>query len=1559
MAEELVEIDGNETWTPPEVKKKSVSPSSEWTPPEVIKKKGSTPVLDSGGDSTTTLEDTTSVSREAVTPEGTGLSESVAGKRTRKQQIQLLKPRVAEILSTPFYDNPENRKAFYNKISDRYTTEEMSELVDELEKEKPQALSFAVLDASRKLDEKATAITDAMKGVSPIPSLAYQSIKSPIEGVYHGVQKIGETKKIAKEEGVGEAALNVGAGTLQTVLSGASAMNPVIAAFTVGGKAVEQVPGGEQVTGTAMAPVETYLSQPIIEKYKKAGEKPPSWIENTGIVSDLLWNLILFKGTDVTIKKFKEGKATPEDVKAVTDKATIDDIKKATDQTISQPEQKVMTFSKQAQELMADIEKANEEAKPIIGKALEENEANLTAAQTELINEQVTKAHDIALEGKKQRLKKEANTVESDVAKQAINNEIKTITDQQAEPPPVVEEPIPVTNEKGKGETQTEGVLTPEGTTPAEPVSSGELPSEVINEPVNTTDNAIPERSTTEIPVEEPPGNSEAVVEGIPGSEKSSGVQKPKGTTRSKGSDTPASEKVGDEVRFIHAGSNRTGRIIGEADGKVEIEGTEGWNKGFKYKIDKSDILKEGETAKSRLEKSFNDKVDETAEKVKKKLKPKGAEGLNISKAGLGFDEVIDVAAKGIKTAYKAGTDIHKAIDDAIKYIKENWDDTWGKFDEAEVKKTFEEANAPAIDKKIAAEEIKGDIEKMEKDVFGSATTTPSFKRTIPGKIFGLLGKAQEKTTVKLSKKIGDGIDKAVEKGLVSKNKYIQKVAKALNAFARLGLTRDKIKATDELFGGIERAKAEAGEINDNLRNVVDNNKESLQRVHRVLDPELYSKKSFKEFSDDLKSEMGDEAFAELTDADIKELFDAREESISGAETPLTYADLTPAEQKLFDLIRQVNDVTHKINFVTGRISHQTYIANKGNYIGRAYDSFEIPTDASKEMRDAGKKIQSGIYKQRTEIDDWKLEHKITDPVYLTAKRIYQTYANKSVAEYATWVKENKPEFVSEVERKGFTKLGTGYGDLSNKFVADNVAQDLKGFFFTNQGTQAVYDAFKAYDKMPVRQFYKKLFTVFNPGTQLGNITGDNIFGFLVGVDPITLNKNLAWAVKESGDYGSTYRYLLDKGLLKSDLTKEDLTNSLKNYSDLVDAASNSKNPLLWMKEKAENIYSSMDDLYKMAAFRSLMEQGMTPERAIELTQAGFQNSKRIPKVYDFAAKTPVIGNPFARWGADLARIIKTAVTERPLQTIGFLGALQSIAYAGSQLSGESEIDRKIREERPGAPKIPLPFGMSVPLGVKVGNAELNVARLISPFFIYTGIEDDAATQAWMKFSPYPVDFVSKTTNPNGELAAFVGKNINDPLFNFIQTIPGINADFRGKPILDPNETAYKESTLTPQEKMVNSMRFLARAYIPYANETTSIYDAAMGQEDYFGRKKNVGQALLKLMGVKVEKFGEEQVIKALTNKVESSAYEFMENGKKINTVKKLLETQKIDEPKAIERLSVIMEQQAKLISKVQDNIEEAKQKMTQEQLDVVISEMKGLNSAVNNYEEVQQTLPK
>jgi len=703
-------------------------------------------------------------------------------------------------------------------------------------------------------------------------------------------------------------------------------------------------------------------------------------------------------------------------------------------------------------------------------------------------------------------------------------------------------------------------------------------------------------------------------------------------------------------------------------------------------------------------------------------------------------------------------------------------------------------------------------------NVLGYSTKAPKGGTREAGLWTRTLRKGQEAITTK------------VEEGMGSENSIIRTAASTLqNFFKGLGMSPERAKASAELRGEMGVANQRAYDVMETLYESIGHNKKSLERINAVLDPSV-------------------------------------------SKIKISFDDLTKKEKQVYGLIREGLDLVHDISYANGHISPELYVANKSKYVPRLYDVTELPPEVNQFVTQ-GKKIVNNLYKHRKDVDAWKIDNSLNDPVYALGKRLSQVETNSAIKKYTDFLANNE-RFISDVEKPGFTKLSDSpaYGALSGKWVMNSAAEDLKGFFFSNQAMQNLYDVFRAYDRMPIRQLQKKLLTVFNPTTNVGNVVSDQVFGFLTGIDPLTLNKNLLNLKENPATFKKLNDYLIRQGITRTDITRTDFVNKLASIDELAKGRKDGKLKLL--TNKVQKFYGGTDDAYKIAALKSLLDKGFTLEEATRKVADGFQNYSNVGKFYDLASKTPIIGKPFIKFQGDLIRIIKNGVVNNPLGLITFLGTLKGISYLSSKLTGESDEDRKTRENRFAAPMIP---GLNIPLTWQTPIGEINIARYISPF--YANNETTNIASDVFPFVP--------NIDREKDVASNIALNVNDPLVSPLIQL-AVNRDFRGKPISDPEENKYQPSTLTPEEKLKNQAIFLGRAYTPPpVNSAIDVAQVVSTGKNMYGTPQTVGQSIARLGGIKVSQYGPEE-IQAIRDK--DAEYQQKRNesiNKQINSVHK------------------------------------------------------------------------
>jgi hypothetical protein len=216
-------------------------------------------------------------------------------------------------------------------------------------------------------------------------------------------------------------------------------------------------------------------------------------------------------------------------------------------------------------------------------------------------------------------------------------------------------------------------------------------------------------------------------------------------------------------------------------------------------------------------------------------------------------------------------------------------------------------------------------------------------------------------------------------------------------------------------------------------------------------------------------------------------------------------------------------------------------------------------------------------------------------------------------------------------------------------------------------------------------------------------------------------------------------------------------------------------------------------------------------------------------------------------------RITGNAVTKKPLSTSIYLAALYYMP--GLILSSigwdeeETELEQELRESRPFIPKMDL-GAVNIPLVYKTKYGELNLARYITPYFYFDNGEDGALGSMTERFSPIKTVATQGYGKGNERDVLFGQDPILGTLYNALIT----DTDFRGKSISDPEASRYRASGITEEEKWKNIIANASRTWVPNGGLIHDTYLNAKYGEDYYGRTRNMTQALINF-AVKIQRF--------------------------------------------------------------------------------------------------------
>ena len=632
---------------------------------------------------------------------------------------------------------------------------------------------------------------------------------------------------------------------------------------------------------------------------------------------------------------------------------------------------------------------------------------------------------------------------------------------------------------------------------------------------------------------------------------------------------------------------------------------------------------------------------------------------------------------------------------------------------EADFRETFNkiQTGIPGNSESLTQDALKviGDgVRTAESRIFNNKATRAASKITAP--IRKAVNDYLDSPASILTKGAVKGIKKAVDtvarKASKTENEFIKEIKKVAtrdlitkatatglirgsidSLFPNINLTESQQESKRSFQGEKGLGKEQTARLITGLQSLPSYNYDSMRRIHEVMDAEAAT-------------------------------------NVTGPESEIaTLEDLSADERQMYDYLRGINDYIHELNYAEGLIDQGTYDKYKGKYIARLYEQFE---DAEFDRLKSEGAIDETIYKARKELSE-ELDS-VRDPVYLTMKRFSQTMQNVAVSDYIKSIASDQANFVTpeefeslDITEKGkYTMLKSkgmrSFGELEGMYVENTFAEDLLQQEFLNPIMNTIHGLMSKYDRNILRQMTKQGLTVFNPMTRLVNIVSGFHFANIAGVDGISFARNRVVAKQEYEDVLSEdVEFLFRKGVLSmSNINPElnvigdtslSLTEGVKRksaeqqqdeeFKEMISPLTEEdKVPMLagWNKvfkmsdaiaKAAKSSYGRSDDIAKIAAFKSLVEQGFSRDESASKVAKAMQNYSSVGKAFSLGAKVPFVGNAFVRFQADLLRIMANAMIDKPVTTSLYVGSLWALSSLTSDISGESDEEEFVRTERP------------------------------------------------------------------------------------------------------------------------------------------------------------------------------------------------------------------------------------------------------------------------------------
>lgn len=599
----------------------------------------------------------------------------------------------------------------------------------------------------------------------------------------------------------------------------------------------------------------------------------------------------------------------------------------------------------------------------------------------------------------------------------------------------------------------------------------------------------------------------------------------------------------------------------------------------------------------------------------------------------------------------------------------------------------------------------------------------------------------------------------------------------------------------------------------------------------------------------------------------------------------VTEANLTKKQKVEADRIRAIHDTAHDMAYQLGLISKDTYEKNKGTYSTRRYDKYEFAPEVEASVKQAKNmvKIDRNLLQKRKGLTAQMEKDLIRDPYYAAQEHVAKIQHAKTVIDYASWASKQKDlvrdlgEGVTGESRNGFVKLSEhrSLGALAGKWVRHDVLEEIKGFHFANDYAQNLYRMANAWERFGPRQAVKRAKVVYNVGTRIANRLYNYGVAMINGINPVTfaIHERTARQMIKSND--PMVIELKRRGILGASVGRNEITTLAKELHHGEAEGNKALATILNIDQKAVDSYGLSDDGAKLATILAWTKRGYSLDESIRRATRSMQDYGSVGKAWDISAKIPFFGKAFGRFTGDFIRVAHNTAVDHPLRTASYLMVFEGLKQIASLGSNESPEDRKARENRLGAGKVPF-TGQSTEIQTPWG--AVDVRRFLGPSVVNDDSNSDFSS-GLKAFSPFdtrnPVTGTVKDPNTGEKRPDWRGFNA-DPLLS-----PGLGAvtdqTFTGARVRDPNAYNNPQSASSDTQKTINVLRSLERGYAPpTVNDLEDTAHAFRGEPGYAQSQRlpakqtvanPVDSAIRTATGIKVTQFGAPEAEKARSAK--------------------------------------------------------------------------------------------
>lgn len=639
----------------------------------------------------------------------------------------------------------------------------------------------------------------------------------------------------------------------------------------------------------------------------------------------------------------------------------------------------------------------------------------------------------------------------------------------------------------------------------------------------------------------------------------------------------------------------------------------------------------------------------------------------------------------------------------------------------------------------------------------------------------------------------------------------------------------------------------------------------------------------------------------EPTQAAVKEkVFKAFELYNNGQidESLALIKSFAPQERAYFDGIRQLNVLRNNLNRATLSLDKVDEYAN-GMHMPRLFDQATFAKEFDEDAVEAyaigqNKTLDLNPTKRRKQLEDISeelREQMLRDPAKASAIRTEIALHNKGVSDYAASV-SHLPGAVSDKPARGFLEIPdtTRYGNVAGKFVRKDLAEPMLSgdLRFKSQNYQAVnklLDGYQASIFGKLENGLRKILTVYNPATRLGNRGANLTQGSLAGFnlpEMAVAQQHFINVLRKGGDEWTR---------LAKAFGAIDDNQALARFSGVV------SEPKSGVLRRASDSYTDIDTAAKVAMFKWRIQKGATPEQAARFVNRALPNIGNSGEIYSFFSRLPVLGVPFRAIQPEVLRSVASSAGRNSLPfmvAMATYSTLQNMSWEGVDPE-----ERKQIQERFGAGQTPfaginkflgdkgipsdkiLPSSWSFNAGALFGTdpetgdkrvVDVDPRRLMGIYSINLGGDSpaDSVIDQVLKASPAPAPISFNDGNWEFAPQNIVGSRLFGAPFQ-----AAIDRDFRGKSVQDPDLKTYNPDgtvsiarmnpeTGKPEAKSDprRMWEFITRSYLPQLNDAANIRDAKEGKENFYGQEMNLAQSIGRFFGLKGEEFSDKRLQK-------------------------------------------------------------------------------------------------